>query len=221
MLVTARASHRVSARLSSALRARRSREASRLSPALWPGHVLIPTRSKRSLKPPGARTALRRLGSIAETLDVRPVAKELAPLSSIGRPVPLDPELSDESGGWRDDKRGVDLAVSGRRSSRRSFGADYGRRHHAHRRPRRRGRARCRARLHPYSHHRSVGSASTAAGSGRQRRHCPEAVLLDADNAMLRSWLRGRIFSTGSSASAANAISALVSLSRSALRSSS
>jgi len=56
----------------------------------------------------GARAALHRLGSLAERLDVRPVAEELAPLSSIGRPVPLDPELSDEADGWRDDKWGVD-----------------------------------------------------------------------------------------------------------------
>jgi predicted 3-demethylubiquinone-9 3-methyltransferase (glyoxalase superfamily) len=56
----------------------------------------------------GARTALHRLGSIAETLDVQPVADQLAPMSSIGRPVPLDPELSDEADGWRDDKWGVD-----------------------------------------------------------------------------------------------------------------
>lgn len=56
----------------------------------------------------GARSALRRLGSIAETLDVHPVADELAPLSSIGQPVPLDPDLTDGADGWRDDKWGVD-----------------------------------------------------------------------------------------------------------------
>lgn len=56
----------------------------------------------------GARAALHRLGSIAETLDVHPVTEELAPLSSIGRSVPLDPELVDEADGWRDDKWGVD-----------------------------------------------------------------------------------------------------------------
>lgn len=56
----------------------------------------------------GARAALHRLGSLAETLDVHPVADELAPLSSVGRPIPLDPELTDEADGWRDDKWGVD-----------------------------------------------------------------------------------------------------------------
>lgn len=56
----------------------------------------------------GARTALHRLGSIADTLRLRPFADRLAPLSSIGRPVPLDPELADEAAGWRDDKWGVD-----------------------------------------------------------------------------------------------------------------
>jgi predicted transcriptional regulator of viral defense system len=56
----------------------------------------------------GARTALHRLGSLAETLDVQPVADELVPLSSIGRPVPLDPELSDEADAWRDDKWGIE-----------------------------------------------------------------------------------------------------------------
>jgi predicted transcriptional regulator of viral defense system len=56
----------------------------------------------------GARSALHRLGSIAETLDVQPVADELGPLSSIGQPVPLDPDLSDEADGWRDERWGVD-----------------------------------------------------------------------------------------------------------------
>jgi predicted transcriptional regulator of viral defense system len=56
----------------------------------------------------GARSALHRLGSIAERLDVHPFADQLTPLSSIGRPVPLDPELADEADRWRDDKWGVD-----------------------------------------------------------------------------------------------------------------
>lgn len=56
----------------------------------------------------GARSALHRLGSIAERLDVHPFADQLEPLSSIGRAVPLDPELADDADGWRDDKWGVD-----------------------------------------------------------------------------------------------------------------
>lgn len=56
----------------------------------------------------GARAALHRLGSLAETLDLHPLADELAPRSSIGRPVPLDPGLTDESDAWRDDRWGVD-----------------------------------------------------------------------------------------------------------------
>jgi len=56
----------------------------------------------------GARSALHRLGSIAETLQLRPLAQQLAPLSSIGRPIPLDPEHADHVEGWRDEKWGVD-----------------------------------------------------------------------------------------------------------------
>lgn len=56
----------------------------------------------------GARSALHRLGSIAETLGLQPLAGRLEPLSSIGRPIPLDPELAGEADGWRDDKWGVD-----------------------------------------------------------------------------------------------------------------
>lgn len=56
----------------------------------------------------GARSALHRLGSIAETLGLHPVADRLEPLSSIGRPISLDPELADETDGWRDEKWGVD-----------------------------------------------------------------------------------------------------------------
>jgi len=55
-----------------------------------------------------ARSALHRLGSIAEALEVRPYANRLEPLSSIGRPIPLDPEFADETDGWRDEKWGVD-----------------------------------------------------------------------------------------------------------------
>ena len=56
----------------------------------------------------GARSALHRLGSIADTLEIQPFADQLEPLSSIGRPIALDPELADEADGWRDDKWGVD-----------------------------------------------------------------------------------------------------------------
>lgn len=56
----------------------------------------------------GARSALHRLGSIAERLDVHSLANELEPFSSIGRPIPLDPDLAGDAGGWRDDKWGVD-----------------------------------------------------------------------------------------------------------------
>lgn len=56
----------------------------------------------------GARSALHRLGSIAQALAIHPLADRLEPLSSVGRPVPLDPELADLAGGWRDDRWGVD-----------------------------------------------------------------------------------------------------------------
>jgi len=56
----------------------------------------------------GARSALHRLGSIAETLELHPVAHRLEPLSSIGRPIPLEPERAGETDGWRDEKWGVD-----------------------------------------------------------------------------------------------------------------
>ena len=56
----------------------------------------------------GARSALHRLGSIAGTLEIQPFADQLEPLSSIGRPIALDPELADQADGWRDDKWGVD-----------------------------------------------------------------------------------------------------------------
>ena len=39
----------------------------------------------------GVRSAFHRLGSLAETLELRPLAEQLVPLSSIGRPIPLDP----------------------------------------------------------------------------------------------------------------------------------
>ena len=55
-----------------------------------------------------ARSALHRLGSIAETLEVHSLADRLEPLSSIGRPIALDPEVADEASSWRDDKWGVD-----------------------------------------------------------------------------------------------------------------
>jgi predicted transcriptional regulator of viral defense system len=56
----------------------------------------------------GARTAFHRLGSIAKTLDLRPLGQQLTPMSSIGRPIPLDPAHTDSVEGWRDEKWGVD-----------------------------------------------------------------------------------------------------------------
>lgn len=56
----------------------------------------------------GARSALHRLGSIAETLELHPFADDLAPLSSVGRPIPLEPDTAAEANGWRDDRWGVD-----------------------------------------------------------------------------------------------------------------
>jgi predicted transcriptional regulator of viral defense system len=55
-----------------------------------------------------ARTALHRLGSIAEALGLPLMADELEPLSSVGRLVPLDPQLAPEADSWRDTKWGVD-----------------------------------------------------------------------------------------------------------------
>ncbi len=56
----------------------------------------------------GARSAFHRLGSLAETLELRPLADQLAPLSSIGRPIPLDPTNLGDAEAWRDEKWGVD-----------------------------------------------------------------------------------------------------------------
>ncbi|HEX4519550.1 MAG TPA: MarR family transcriptional regulator [Gaiellaceae bacterium] len=56
----------------------------------------------------GVRSALHRLGSIADTLDLRPLAEQLEPISSIGRPIPLDPQHTDPREGWRNEKWGVD-----------------------------------------------------------------------------------------------------------------
>jgi len=56
----------------------------------------------------GARSAFHRLGSLAETLELRPLADQLSPLSSIGRPIPLDPTHTGDAQGWRDEKWGVD-----------------------------------------------------------------------------------------------------------------
>jgi predicted transcriptional regulator of viral defense system len=60
-----------------------------------------------------ARSALHRLGSIAETLEIQPLADQLEPLSSIGRPILLDPSMghqdeSEDGDGWRDNRWGVD-----------------------------------------------------------------------------------------------------------------
>ncbi len=54
----------------------------------------------------GARTALHRLGSIAETLRLESLKTILDPLSSIGRVIQLDPE-ADENNGWLDTRWGV------------------------------------------------------------------------------------------------------------------
>jgi predicted transcriptional regulator of viral defense system len=56
----------------------------------------------------GARSALHRLGSIADTLELRPLARQLMPLPNIGRSIPLDPEHIDRAGGWRDKTWAVD-----------------------------------------------------------------------------------------------------------------
>jgi predicted transcriptional regulator of viral defense system len=56
----------------------------------------------------GARSALHRLGSIADTVNLRPLAQQLMPMSSIGRPIPLDPQYAVPIEGWRDEKWGVD-----------------------------------------------------------------------------------------------------------------
>lgn len=61
--------------------------------------------SARSL---GARSALHRLGSIAEVLQLHPFTNGLEPMSSIGRPIPLDPELVERAAVWRHSKWGVD-----------------------------------------------------------------------------------------------------------------
>jgi predicted transcriptional regulator of viral defense system len=55
-----------------------------------------------------ARSALHRLGTIAETLELRPLAERLAPLSSVGRPIPLEPESDEDADGWRDERWGVE-----------------------------------------------------------------------------------------------------------------
>jgi hypothetical protein len=56
----------------------------------------------------GARRALHRLGSIADTLELRPLAQQLTPMSSIGRPIPLNPEFTDSVERWRDEKWSID-----------------------------------------------------------------------------------------------------------------
>jgi hypothetical protein len=50
------------------------------------------------------RSAFHRLGSLAETLQLRPLADQLSPLSSIGRPIPLDPTHVGGAEAWRDEK---------------------------------------------------------------------------------------------------------------------
>jgi predicted transcriptional regulator of viral defense system len=59
----------------------------------------------------GARTALHRLGSIAETLELESLKAKLAPLSSVGRVIQLDPE-ADKDHGWLDTRWGVQWPFS-------------------------------------------------------------------------------------------------------------
>jgi predicted transcriptional regulator of viral defense system len=55
----------------------------------------------------GARTALHRLGSIAETLELDSLKATFSPLSTVGRVIQLDPEAQSDSG-WLDARWGVE-----------------------------------------------------------------------------------------------------------------
>jgi len=55
----------------------------------------------------GARSAFHRLGSIAAALELEPLGEHVAPLSSLGRPIPLDSSHTDEAESWHDEKWGV------------------------------------------------------------------------------------------------------------------
>jgi len=59
----------------------------------------------------GARSALHRLGSIAETLELDPLKAQLDPLSSVGRVIQLDPEAGNDDG-WLDTRWGVEWPFS-------------------------------------------------------------------------------------------------------------
>jgi predicted transcriptional regulator of viral defense system len=56
----------------------------------------------------GLRSALHRLGSLAATFAIEPLADRLEPLSSVGRPIQLEEiDQADKHDAWRDDKWGV------------------------------------------------------------------------------------------------------------------
>jgi predicted transcriptional regulator of viral defense system len=59
----------------------------------------------------GARSALHRLGSIAETLQLESLKASFDPLSSVGRVIQLDPE-TEEDDGWLDARWGVEWPFS-------------------------------------------------------------------------------------------------------------
>lgn len=63
-----------------------------------------------------ARTALNRLGSLAEALEVESLASKIEPMSAWGRLIELDPELggeaSSDEGAWRHHKWGVEWPFS-------------------------------------------------------------------------------------------------------------
>ncbi|HEY8775600.1 MAG TPA: type IV toxin-antitoxin system AbiEi family antitoxin domain-containing protein [Gaiellaceae bacterium] len=65
----------------------------------------------------GARAALHRLGSIAEALEIEPVAAELEPMNAWGRLIQLDPDVEvdvvdGDDGRWRHNKWGVEWPFS-------------------------------------------------------------------------------------------------------------
>jgi predicted transcriptional regulator of viral defense system len=58
----------------------------------------------------GWRSALHRLGSLGEALEIQPIAAELEPMGGWGRLIQLDPDHQDdreEPDAWRHDKWGV------------------------------------------------------------------------------------------------------------------
>lgn len=63
----------------------------------------------------GARPAFHRLGSIAEALEIEPVAARLEPISAWGRLIQLDPDFEineEDEGSWRHNKWGVEWPFS-------------------------------------------------------------------------------------------------------------